>query len=68
MRKGMHPEEVEERRLAFQRFWRRKALPKVAQVRPAYQGLIHMVVKMAYNAGADHERRKNEPTQLGGMD
>ena len=64
----MHPEEIEERQVAFQRFWRRRALPEVAKVRPIYQGIIHALVKTAFYAGTNYERRKHEPTRLGGMD
>lgn len=64
----LHPEEIDERKTAFQRFWRRKALPEVAKVRPVYQGVVHALVKMAFNAGANFERCKHEPERLGGLD
>lgn len=64
----MHPEEVEERKTAFQDHWRRRALPEVMKIRPVYQGVIHMLLKAAFYAGSNYERRKQEPTQLGGCD
>jgi len=64
----MHPEEAAERSIAFQDHWRRRALPEVAKIRPIYQGVIHQLLKAAFYAGSNWERRKHEPTQLGGCD
>lgn len=64
----MHPEELEERRIAFQKFWRERAQSEVAKIRPVYQGLIHCLLKRAFYAGTNWERRKHEPTQIGGVD
>jgi hypothetical protein len=68
MARDMHPEEVEERKLAFQDYWRHRALPEVMKIRPVYQGVIHALLKSAFYAGTNWERRKHEPTQLGGVD
>jgi len=64
----MHPEEVEERKMAFQDHWRRRWLPEVVKIRPCYQGTIHQLLKAAFYAGTNWERRKHEPTRLGGVD
>lgn len=64
----LHEEEIEQRRLAFNEHWRRQALPEVRKIRPVYQGAIHMLLKAAFYAGTNWERRKHEPTQVGGCD
>jgi hypothetical protein len=38
------------------------------KIRPVYQGVIHALLKSAFYAGTNWERRKHEPTQLGGVD
>lgn len=62
----MHPEEVEERKTAFQKFWRDRAQPEVSKMRPIYQGIIHTLLKRAFYAGTNWERKKNEPISTGG--
>ena len=64
----MHPEEVQERRLRWQQLWRTRFQSEVSKIRPIYQGVVHLLLKQAYYAGTNDERRKHEPTQLGGMD
>lgn len=64
----MQPEEVEERRVAFQKFWRERAQPDVAKIRPVYQGIIHSLLKRAFYAGTNWERKKHEPVRIGGID
>lgn len=64
----MHPEEVEERRLRFNELWRKRYLPEVCSIRAIYHGVIHQLLKAAYYQGTNDERRKHEPTQVGGRD
>ena len=65
---SMHPEEVEERKAAFQKLWREKFLDRVRLIRPCYQGEVHDLLKRAFYDGSNYERRKNEPMRVGGMD
>ncbi|ULU26614.1 hypothetical protein [Dyella terrae] len=64
----MHREEVEERKRRWQELWRTRFQREVSTIRPVYQGIVHSLLKRAYYAGTNDERRKHEPTQLGGYD
>jgi hypothetical protein len=64
----MHEFDIEERKSAFQDVWRRKFVDDVSRMPPNLQGMIHELVKRAFNAGTNWERRKSEPMQLGGCD
>jgi hypothetical protein len=64
----MHPEEVQERKAAWNRLWRERYLDEVALMPPKHQGRIHELMKLAFNAGTTWERRKHEPARLGGVD
>lgn len=65
---GLHPEEIEERRLAFERIWRNRFVVAVSRMPASVQGDVHDMLKEAFRAGSVFERRKAEPTQLGGID
>lgn len=62
----MHHEEIEERKEAFQRTWRHRFVDEVALLPPAHQGRVHELLKRSFYAGTNYERRKHEPTRLGG--
>lgn len=64
----LHPEEIKARKRRWQELWRTSFQRDVAKIRPIYQGIVHMLLKRAYYAGTNDERRKHEPTQLGGYD
>lgn len=66
--RGLHPEEVEERKRRWQELWRTCFQSEVSKIRPVYQGIVHTLLKRAYYAGTNDERRKHEPTRLGGYD
>jgi hypothetical protein len=62
----LHPEEIEERKEAFQRVWRKRFLDEVALLPPTHQGRVHELLKRSFYAGTNFERRKNDPVRLGG--
>lgn len=62
----LHPEEIAERKAAFQRTWRDRFLDEVALMPPLHQGRIHDLLKRSFYAGSNYERRKHEPERLGG--
>lgn len=64
----LHPEERVERRLRWNVLWRTRFVKEVAQIRPCWHGIIHALLKKAYFAGLNDERRKHEPERLGGVD
>ena len=64
----LHEEEVEQRRLRWHQLWLRLFIDEVSLLRPRYQGRVHELLKRAYYSGTNDERRKYEPTQLGGCD
>jgi len=64
----MHPEEIAERKRAWQAIWRNRFADEVAQMAPNRQGRVHDMLKSAFFAGTNHERRKHEPVQVGGVD
>ncbi|WP_424682942.1 hypothetical protein [Frateuria sp. YIM B11624] len=64
----MHPEEVEERRRRWNELWRTRFVSEVSKIRPVYHGEIHQLLKAAYYLGTNDERKKHEPTRLGGCD
>lgn len=63
----LHPEEIEERKAAFQSVWYRRFLDEVALLPPQHQGHVHDLLKRSFNAGTNYERRKHEPVRLGGV-
>jgi hypothetical protein len=62
----LHPDDIEERKEAFQRVWRRRFLDEVALLPPTHQGRVHELLKRSFYAGSNFERRRQEPTRLGG--
>ena len=64
----MHEFDIEERKAAFQAVWRQKFVDDVSRIPPNLQGMVHELIKRAFNAGTNWERRKHEPTQIGGND
>jgi hypothetical protein len=64
----MHPEEVEERKVAFQQWWLDRGVTEVSKMRPVYQGIVHQLLKRAFYDGTNWERRKHEPVRVGGCD
>lgn len=66
-RRPLHPEEIAERKAAFHE-WASVVRDEVCLMPPNRQDRVHGLMKLAFNAGANFERRKNEPTQLGGVD
>ena len=62
----LHPEEIEERKEAFQRVWRQRFRGEVALLPPIHQGRVHELLKRSFYAGTNFERRKHEPVRLGG--
>ena len=64
----LHPEEIEENRVRFQRHWRRRWLREIALLPAHHQDRVHHLLKQAYKLGLDDERRKHEPERMGGVD
>lgn len=64
----MHPEDVEERKAAFQKLWRDRFLATVSQMHPCYQGMVHDMLKRAFYDGSNYERKRAEPVRVGGLD
>lgn len=60
------PEDIEERRTAFNELWRREFADEVMLFRTMYHGRIHDMLKTAFYKGTNWERRKHEPTSVGG--
>lgn len=64
----MHREEIENRRIAFDRCWRNRFATPVSRLPANVQGEVHDLLKAAFKAGSAHERRKQEPVRVGGVD
>lgn len=64
---SLHPEEIEERKVAFLK-WTMKVRDEVCLMPANRQDRVYGLLKLAFNAGSNFERRKNEPAQLGGVD
>jgi hypothetical protein len=55
---NLHPEEIEERKAAFQKLWRERLMATVDQFPPHLQGIAHDMLKRSFKAGSNYERRK----------
>lgn len=64
----LHPEEIAERKVAWQRIWRERYVDNVSRMPANVQGEVHELLKAAFKAGSTWERRKHEPERLGGID
>lgn len=64
----LHPEEIEARRLRWNELWRTRFVSEVGKLRPCLHGIVHALLRQAYYAGTNDERRKHEPERLGGCD
>jgi hypothetical protein len=60
------PEELEERRMAFNKFYRENLLDLVQKLPLNHQNKMHESIKRAFNAGTNFERRKNDVIYSGG--
>lgn len=68
MSRPLHPEEIAERKAAWQRLWRERFIEDVGELPPCHQGRVHELMKAAFKAGTTWERKKHEPERLGGVD
>jgi len=64
----LHPEEIAERKAAWQRLWRERFIDRVCELPANVQGTVHELMKATFKAGTTWERKRHEPEELGGMD
>lgn len=68
MTRPLHPEEIAERKVAWQRIWRERFLDQACTLPANVQGTVHELLKAAFKAGTTWERKRHEPESLGGVD
>lgn len=68
MPRGFDHHDAEQRKKYFSELYGMRWQDEVCLMPPRHQGRIHELLKQAFYAGSNYQRKLEEPVQVGGVD